>query len=93
MAEFDVSALMPLEDGAVLTIKVTPKAAAARLSIDKDMFGEITIRVAVTAAPEKGKANAAVLKLMSKALGVPKSSLSIIKGETSRSKLIRYQGR
>ena len=38
--------------------------------------------------PEGGKANAAVLKLLSKALGVPKSRLRIVQGETGRDKVV-----
>jgi len=48
--------------------------------------GELIIRV--TAPAEKGKANIAALVLMAGHLGVPKSSLHIIKGETARKKLI-----
>jgi uncharacterized protein YggU (UPF0235/DUF167 family) len=42
----------------------------------------------VTTVPEGGKANAAVLKLLAKALGVPKSRLAIVQGETGRDKVI-----
>jgi uncharacterized protein (TIGR00251 family) len=44
------------------------------------------LRVAVTAAPEKGKANQAIIALLSKALGVPKSAIEILSGETSPQK-------
>jgi uncharacterized protein (TIGR00251 family) len=44
------------------------------------------LRVAVTAAPEKGKANAAIIDVLSKALGLPKSSIEIISGQTSHQK-------
>jgi uncharacterized protein (TIGR00251 family) len=47
---------------------------------------ERALRVAVTAAPEKGKANRAVVALISKAIGVPKSSIEILFGETSPQK-------
>jgi uncharacterized protein YggU (UPF0235/DUF167 family) len=46
----------------------------------------------VTAAPEKGKANAAVVALLSETLGVPKSSIEIVRGDTSRNKTLRIRG-
>jgi uncharacterized protein len=44
------------------------------------------LRVAVTAAPEKGKANRAIVDVLSKALGVSKSSIELVAGETSPQK-------
>lgn len=44
------------------------------------------LRVAVTPAPEKGKANQAIVALLSKAIGVPKSAIEIVSGETSPQK-------
>jgi uncharacterized protein (TIGR00251 family) len=41
------------------------------------------LRVAVTVAPEKGKANRAVADVLSRALGVPKSNIELVAGETS----------
>jgi len=48
--------------------------------------------VKVTVPPEKGKANKAVIELLSKALKVPKSRIEIIKGETSRIKTVFIDG-
>lgn len=42
----------------------------------------------VTAPPEDGKANAAVCKLLAKALGVPKSAVVVTRGESSRHKTV-----
>jgi uncharacterized protein (TIGR00251 family) len=44
------------------------------------------LRVAVTAAPEKGKANQAIIALLSKTFGVSKSAIELISGETSPQK-------
>ncbi|MCT4556757.1 MAG: DUF167 domain-containing protein [Pelagimonas sp.] len=68
--------------GARLDVRVTPKAA--RNAVVHDGAG---LRVYVTTAPEGGKANAAVIKLLSKALGVSKSRLLLRKGATSRDKV------
>jgi uncharacterized protein (TIGR00251 family) len=44
------------------------------------------LRVAVTAAPEKGKANRAIIAVLSEVLGVPKSALELVSGETAGKK-------
>ncbi len=44
------------------------------------------LRVAVTEAPEKGKANKAIVAVLSRALGTPKSSIKLLSGETSARK-------
>ena len=48
------------------------------------------LRVRVTATATDGKANKAVVKLLAKHLGVAPSSIEIVRGHTSRDKLIRY---
>ncbi|ANT60097.1 hypothetical protein AYJ57_06805 [Salipiger sp. CCB-MM3] len=73
--------------GAVLEVRVTPKASRNEV---REEDGQI--RVYVTTVPENGKANDAVVKLLSKALGVPKSRLTLIRGATSRDKAFRVEG-
>ena len=46
----------------------------------------------VTAVPERGKANAAVIALIAKALGVPKRNVEVVRGHTSRDKTISIDG-
>jgi len=72
----------------LFSVKVQPKASADRI------IGEHggALKVSVTVPPEKGKANAAVIALLSKKLGVPKSSIEIVRGETSRIKTLRVRG-
>ena len=83
-----------VRDGVVtLAVKVTPKASANRIQgLTSDAGGNTVLRVAVTAVPEKGKANQSVIKLLAKALGVPKTSLTVISGETDRHKVIGVSG-
>ncbi len=50
------------------------------------------LRVRVNAVPDKGKANAAVAALLAKALGVPKSAVSVVSGETARMKTLDVAG-
>lgn len=67
-----------------LPVKVTPKASRNRITVT----GE-GVRVYVTTVPEGGKANASVQKLLAKALGLSKSRVVLIRGDTSRDKLFR----
>ena len=78
----DLSALAVT--GAEIAVRVTPKASRDRIVTEGD-----EIRVYTTVAPEDGKANAAVVKLLAKATGVPKSRLTLIRGATARDKVFR----
>ena len=75
--------------GQTLEVQVTPKASSNRIKAEIIENGSLKLRVYVTAVPEEGKANEAVIKLLAKELGVPKSSLTIIQGQTSRRKVFR----
>ncbi|MCW5940769.1 MAG: DUF167 domain-containing protein [Fimbriimonadaceae bacterium] len=70
-----------------VAVRVTPRSSRNRVEADGD-----TVRVWVNAAPTDGEANAAVCELLAKALGVPKSSVSVVRGQTSRSKRLRVDG-
>ncbi|EAQ25393.1 MULTISPECIES: DUF167 domain-containing protein [unclassified Roseovarius] len=78
----DLSALA--RPGTTIALRVTPKAARNRIVAEDG-----ALRVYVTTVPEDGKANAAVQKLLAKALGVPKSRLSLLRGHTSRDKVFQ----
>ena len=73
---------------AVLEIRVHAKAK--RNSVEAHSGSPL--RVWVTAAPEGGKANEAVIALLAKRLGVSRSSLSILRGHKSRNKLLSFEG-
>ncbi len=70
--------------GAEIAVRVTPKAARNMIELREGQ-----IRIYTTTVPENGKATAETTKLLAKALGVPKSRLSLIKGQTSRDKLYK----
>ena len=70
--------------GATIPVRVTPKAA--RDAIIRENGG---IRIYVTTLPEDGKANAAVTKLLARALGIARSRLTLMRGAASRDKLFR----
>jgi uncharacterized protein (TIGR00251 family) len=67
-----------------IIVPVRASAGARRNGVIGGRNG--ALRVAVTAAPEKSKANAAIVEVLSKALGVPKSAIELIAGETSPQK-------
>jgi uncharacterized protein (TIGR00251 family) len=75
-------------DAVIVKVRVQPKAA--RDAIVGEHGG--ALKVAVTAAPEKGKANKAVVEVFSKALGIPKSSIELVGGATSRDKTFAIRG-
>jgi uncharacterized protein (TIGR00251 family) len=50
------------------------------------------LRVAVTAPPVDGKANAAVVEALAAALGVPRGAIEIVRGESGRRKTVRVRG-
>lgn len=73
---------------AVLNITVTPKSSRSLVLADE----EGNIKVYLNSPPVEGKANKECIALISKKLGVPKSRVSIIKGEKGRSKRIEVEG-
>jgi uncharacterized protein len=82
MAEAELAHLAV--SGAEIAVRVTPKASRNLV-----VQAEDGLRVYVTVVPEDGKANAAVVKLLAKALGVAKGRLLLIRGATSRDKVFR----
>jgi len=75
-------------DGCVLCVRVSPGASRDRI------LGEHAgaLKISVSAAPEKGKANKAVCLLLAKNLHVPASHVSVIAGKTSRDKKVLIRG-
>lgn len=71
-----------------LAVKVTPNAGRNEITGIKE--GVLQIRVG--APPDKGKANKELVDFLSKTLGVRKSSVIIVKGQTSRNKVITIEG-
>lgn len=68
--------------GTILCVHAQP--GAKRNGIIGERAG--AVRVAVTAAPEKGKANAAIQDVLADALGLRPARIAMLSGETSRQK-------
>lgn len=75
--------------GLLVGLRVQPGASVNRIDgIVSDADGACRIAIRVTAAPEKGKANQAVIKLLSKAWKVPASHIEIATGAPQRNKTL-----
>jgi uncharacterized protein YggU (UPF0235/DUF167 family) len=79
-------------------VRVTPRAASDAVvgwrageraeGVRGVASGELGVRV--SAAPEGGKANAAVIRVLARSLGIPKSAVSVVRGHTARVKTLAF---
>ena len=82
-----------MSDAARLPVRLTPGAAVDRIDgWDVDAGGRPVLRVRVRARPVEGEANASLIKLLAKTLGVPKSAVALDRGGQSRTKMISVDG-
>ena len=82
-----------ISEGAIAQLRVTPGASREQLGgLVAGADGFLSLQLKVRAQPEKGKANAAVIQFMAKAMDVPKSRVEIISGETDRRKSLLIRG-
>ncbi|MBK9033789.1 MAG: DUF167 domain-containing protein [Myxococcales bacterium] len=75
-------------DGVTLDVLVQPRASRARLG---PIHGD-RVKLAVTAPPVDGEANAAVIELVAKALGVARGAVAVTAGHSSRRKTVAIRG-
>jgi uncharacterized protein (TIGR00251 family) len=73
---------------ATLHVKVVPGSSRNRIA---GRYGD-GIKLQVTAAPEKGKANEAVVELLSRALALKPNQITIVSGHTQARKTLRIEG-
>lgn len=79
--------------GIRVKIRLTPKASRDRIDgLAAEADGGTVLKVSVTTVPEDGKANAALIKLLSKEWRVPKSTIDIVQGATDRRKVLHITG-
>ena len=71
-----------------LRLRVAPGAARSEIV---GRHGEAW-KLRVSAAPDRGRANEAVLRLLADRLGVPQASLTVVAGHTSRDKVVELRG-
>ena len=81
------------DDGLLLTLRLTPKGGRDRLEgVVFDVDNRPAIKARVSAPPVDGAANAALIKLLAKELGVSKSKVRFASGETARIKRLTVTG-
>lgn len=71
-------------DRLLFSVRVMPRAAAGLIGGERD--GALVVRV--TAPPVEGAANTAVVRILAKALGLPRSEVRIVRGATARTKVV-----
>lgn len=78
------------DGGIELFVRLTPKSARDLLEgVEPTADGRPHLKARVRAVPEKGKANAALERLVAASLGVPAGAVSVVAGGTSRLKTVR----
>ena len=76
-----------------LAVRLTPGASVDRIDgWGVDAEGRAVLKVRVRARPIEGEANEALIRLLAKALGVPKSKVAIQRGGQSRTKMVEVCG-
>ena len=84
----------PDGEGCRLTVRLTPKSSKDAIEgVEALADGRRVLKARVRAAPEKGKANAALVKLLAKTLDLPASSIRIETGATARLKSVGLDAR
>jgi uncharacterized protein (TIGR00251 family) len=83
-----VIALEPHPEGTILPVRAQPGSRRNEIRGEQDGM----LKVCVTQSPEKGKANKAVIELMAKSLGLRKSQIELLSGETSHQKRFLIRG-
>ena len=77
-----------METSCTLAIKVIPNAPRSEIA---GWLGD-ALKVKVQAPPVEGRANDALCQFLAETLGVPRRAVSLVRGETSRQKLVRISG-
>ncbi len=70
----------------IVNIRVIPRARQNKITVDSDG----TVRVHTVATPSDGQANDAVIKMLAEYYKIPKTSIRILRGQTSRNKVIEF---
>ena len=80
-------------DGIVVTLRLTPKGGRDAIDgVETLSDGSTVLKVRVRAIPSEGEANAALGRVLAKALAVPPRDVEIVSGHTSRIKRVKISG-
>ena len=80
--------ISPHAEGATLAVRVQPKAK--RNAVLGEQAG--ALKVSVTAPPEDGRANEAVLAMLRETYGLSRSQVALLSGQTNRNKVVLVRG-
>jgi uncharacterized protein YggU (UPF0235/DUF167 family) len=76
-----------------LAVRLTPRGGRDAIEgFTEDEAGRPLLKARVAAPPVEGEANAALIRLLAKALGLPRSALRIASGDTARVKVLEIDG-
>ncbi len=75
-----------MAENLIIKLKISPNASKNEIIKTDEM-----VKVKITAQPIENKANKALIEFLSKNFKVPKSSIEIVKGETSKEKTILFK--
>jgi uncharacterized protein (TIGR00251 family) len=80
-------------DGIVLTVRLTPRGGRDAIeAVEQLADGRAVLKVRVRAAASEGEANAALVQLLAKSLGIAQRQVSLVAGATARIKRIKVVG-
>jgi len=80
-------------DGLTLHIRLTPKGGRNAIDgVETLSDGKSVLKARVSAVPEDGKANIALIKLIAETFACPVSTIAIVSGATARIKTLRIKG-
>lgn len=83
----------PIASGVVVVVRLTPKGGRDAIDgIETMSDNRAVLKIRVRAAPSEGEANAALIKLIAKAVGVPPRDVSLVAGATARIKRLVISG-
>ena len=81
------------EDGLLLTVRLTPKSALDQIGgVERLSDGRPVLKVKLRAVPQDGEANAALIRLLAKALQMSPSAVRLNSGASGRLKVLHLQG-
>jgi uncharacterized protein (TIGR00251 family) len=77
------------KSGSALAVRITPRASRNEI---REILDDGTVKIRITAAPVDGQANTALIEFLSSVLGVAKTRLEIVAGQTGRDKIVAVEG-
>ena len=75
-----------VDEGLIIRLKIVPNSSKNDIILEEDF-----IKVKITAQPIENKANKALIEYMSKIFKIPKTSIEIVKGDTSKEKTLLFK--